>query len=54
MTCPVCKKEFTISKDTPFSIYKGKNYYFACAGCKTQFDKETEKFLKEEKKKEKK
>ncbi|MBW3625594.1 MAG: YHS domain-containing protein, partial [Armatimonadetes bacterium] len=28
------------------STYKGKTYYFCCAGCKPEFDKNPEKFIK--------
>jgi YHS domain-containing protein len=44
--CPVTGDEFTISKDTQFSEYKGKYYAFCCPGCKPQFDKNPEKYLK--------
>ena len=44
--CPVSGKEFTVSKDTQFSKYKGKYYAFCCPGCKPQFDKNPEKYLK--------
>jgi YHS domain-containing protein len=45
-TCPVTGNEFTVSKDTQFSQYKGKYYAFCCPGCKPQFDKSPEKYLK--------
>ena len=45
-TCPVTGNEFTVSKDTQFSQYKGKYYAFCCPGCKPQFDKNPEKYLK--------
>lgn len=28
------------------SVYKGKTYYFCCSGCKPQFDKNPEKYIK--------
>ena len=28
------------------SVYKGKTYYFCCPGCKPQFDKNPEKYIK--------
>lgn len=28
------------------SVYKGKTYYFCCAGCKPLFDKNPEKYIK--------
>jgi YHS domain-containing protein len=45
-TCPVTKEEFTVTKDTPRSEYKGKHYVFCCAGCKKPFDTDPEKYLK--------
>lgn len=44
--CPVMGNAFTVSKDTTFSEYKGKYYAFCCPGCKPQFDKNPEKYLK--------
>lgn len=44
--CPVTGDEFTVSKDTLFSEYKGKYYAFCCPECKPQFDKNPEKYLK--------
>jgi len=44
--CPVTGNEFTVSKDTKYSLYKGKYYVFCCSGCKPQFDKNPEKYLK--------
>jgi YHS domain-containing protein len=44
--CPVTGNEFTVSKDTKYSVYKGKYYAFCCPGCKPQFDKNPEKYLK--------
>ncbi len=44
--CPVMGNEFTVSKETTFSKYKGKYYAFCCPGCKPQFDKTPEKYLK--------
>ncbi len=44
--CPVSGKEFEVTKDTPFSVYKGKYYVFCCPGCKPQFDKNPASFLK--------
>lgn len=52
--CPVSEEEFSVSKDTVFSTYKGKNYYFCCPDCKSKFDKEPKKYVKEEKKPKKK
>jgi len=44
--CPVSGNEFEVTKDTTFSVYKGKYYVFCCPGCKPQFDKNPGKFLK--------
>lgn len=47
-TCPVMK-EHTLTKvtaDTAHSVYKGKTYYFCCAGCKPEFDKNPAKYVK--------
>lgn len=32
----------------PASEHKGKTYYFCCDSCKETFDKEPEKYVKEE------
>ncbi|MBE3088426.1 MAG: YHS domain-containing protein [Chloroflexi bacterium] len=46
---PVCK--MTVDEKTaPFrSEHKEKQYYFCAKGCKVAFDKDPEKYLKEEK-----
>ena len=44
--CPVMGGEFTVTKDTQFSKYKGKYYAFCCPGCKPKFDQSPEKFVK--------
>lgn len=36
-TCPVMKRSFTISKDTPAIEFKGEIYYFCCPGCIKKF-----------------
>ena len=38
--------EFEVTKDTPYSVYKGKTYVFCCPGCKPMFDENPEKFTK--------
>lgn len=43
--CPVTGNEFTVSKDTQFSEYKGKYYGFCCPGCKPEFDKNPPKYI---------
>jgi YHS domain-containing protein len=44
-TCPVMGNELTVTADTQKSQYKGKWYYFCCAGCKPQFDANPEKYV---------
>ncbi len=45
---PVCKMEVD-EKTTPLkSEYQGKIYYFCAPGCKHEFDKNPEKYLKDE------
>ena len=44
-SCPISGESFTISAATAHSEYKGKHVYFCCPGCKTQFDKNPEKYL---------
>ena len=43
-TCPVMGNEFTITEQSPFSVYKGRYYYFCCPGCKPQFDADPAKY----------
>jgi len=45
---PVCRMEVD-EKTAPAKYeYKGKVYYFCAPGCKTAFEKDPERFLKEE------
>ena len=44
--CLVSNEEFTISSASPKVEYKGKTYYFCCAGCDTKFAADPEKYLK--------
>jgi YHS domain-containing protein len=45
--CPVMGTKIPdITKAAGKSIYKGKTYYFCCAGCKPEFDKNPEKYIK--------
>ena len=50
LQCPVMKTWFVPDEKTPEkipkSVYKEKTYYFCCPGCKPQFDKDPEKYLK--------
>ena len=44
--CPVMKNTIPdITKAVGKSVYKGKTYYFCCAGCKPLFDKNPEKYI---------
>jgi YHS domain-containing protein len=43
--CLVSKEEFTVSASSPRVEYKGKSYFFCCAGCDTEFKKNPEKYL---------
>uniref|UniRef100_A0A7C4Y5X4 YHS domain-containing protein n=1 Tax=candidate division WOR-3 bacterium TaxID=2052148 RepID=A0A7C4Y5X4_UNCW3 len=47
---PVCKMNVDEKNAKWKSEYKGKTYYFCAPGCKKEFDKNPEKYLKEEKK----
>jgi len=44
--CPVMGGVVKDPKKAPKSVYKGKTYYFCCPGCKPEFDKEPEKYIK--------
>jgi len=44
---PTCGMEVDPAT-APRSEYKGNNYYFCSASCKETFDKEPEKYVKEE------
>ena len=46
LQCPVTKDWFVVDEKTPKSVYKEKTYYFCCPGCKPQFDKAPEKYVK--------
>jgi YHS domain-containing protein len=46
----VCGMDVDEKKVTQKSDYKGKTYYFCSKTCKVAFDKEPEKYVKEEKK----
>jgi YHS domain-containing protein len=44
--CPVMGTKIPdIRKASGKSVYKGKTYYFCCAGCKAKFDKNPEKYI---------
>lgn len=46
--CVVTGEAIASAKDAAggSSVYNGKTYYFCCAGCKPQFDKDPAKFVK--------
>ncbi|NLK25844.1 MAG: YHS domain-containing protein [Euryarchaeota archaeon] len=45
-TDPVCKMEVDEKTAKWRSEYEGTTYYFCAPGCKKQFDKNPEKYLK--------
>lgn len=46
LQCPVTKNWFVLDKKTSRAVYKDKTYFFCCPGCKPQFEREPEKYLK--------
>ncbi|MHB9037384.1 MAG: YHS domain-containing protein [Armatimonadota bacterium] len=49
--CPVMSSKISdVTKAAGKSVYKGKTYYFCCAGCKPEFDKNPEKYINKQKK----
>ena len=47
LICPVTGNKIASTKlAVGHSMYKGKTYYFCCAGCKPRFDKDPAKFVK--------
>lgn len=46
LVCPVTKEKIASVKEAAgSSVYKGKTYYFCCAGCKPMFDKNPAKYV---------
>lgn len=45
---PVCRMTVSEEQAQHRSEYKGKTYYFCGKGCKERFEKEPEKYLKDE------
>jgi Cu+-exporting ATPase len=43
---PVCGMEVNRNEAAGSSEYNGKTYYFCAPGCKRDFDKDPEKYLK--------
>ncbi len=46
IVCAVMGDKVPDVKTAAFSVYKGKKYYFCCAGCKPEFDKNPAKYVK--------
>ena len=44
---PVCKMEVDENEAAAKSRYKEEAYYFCAVGCKTDFDREPEKYVEE-------
>lgn len=44
--CPVTGSTIDPAKAYSKTVYKGKTYYFCCAGCPEEFKKNPEKYLK--------
>ena len=44
--CAVMGDKVPDVKTAKFSVYNGKKYYFCCAGCKPEFDKNPAKYVK--------
>ena len=50
LICPVTGEKIASTKAAVgHSVYKGKTYYFCCAGCKPRFDKDPATFVKHSK-----
>ncbi len=50
LICPVTGDKIASTKAAVgHSVYKGKTYYFCCAGCKPRFDKDPATFVKHSK-----
>ena len=48
--CAVSGETGVVTEETLFADKDGKRYYFCCEGCKKEFDKDSEKFIKSNKK----
>ena len=46
LVCAVMGDKIPDVKTAAFSVYKGKKYYFCCAGCKPEFEKNPAKYVK--------
>ncbi len=47
VTDPVCGMDVDPTTAAGKSEYKGQTYYFCCPGCKRDFDKDPEKYLRQ-------
>ena len=45
ITCPVMGGVVKDPSTAATSVYKGRTYYFCCAGCKPLFDADPEKYI---------
>jgi len=45
---PVCKMTVEENKAAATSEYAGKTYYFCAVVCKTRFDREPQKYVKQD------
>lgn len=46
VVCPVTKTKINPAKAYSKTVYKGRTYYFCCAGCPEEFKKNPEKYTK--------
>lgn len=44
---PVCKMEVDPETAPAKTVYKGQTYYFCAPGCKVAFERDPEKYLRE-------
>jgi YHS domain-containing protein len=44
--CPVTNTKITPATAYDKTVYKGKTYYFCCSGCKPEFLKNPDKYIK--------
>lgn len=43
--CPVSGEPLAVPRQALSSTYEGRKYYFCCARCKEEFDRDPEKFV---------
>ncbi len=46
VACPVTGEKIDPAKAYAQTVYKGKTYYFCCAGCPEEFQKNPEKYVR--------